>query len=62
MKGSKKTYYLILGILFLAIGIIALVTGVVSRTMAYGDLVLAIVFLAFSARAGKASKDEKKDE
>ena len=51
MRGNPKTL-LILGIVFLVIGITALVTGVVSRPIAYGDFVLAIVFLMLSRRAG----------
>ena len=39
-----------------------LVTGAVSKTMAYGDFVLAFAFLALSMRAKNAAKDEKKDE
>ncbi|MBQ6439174.1 MAG: hypothetical protein IJJ06_03415 [Mogibacterium sp.] len=58
-------YYLILGIVFLAIGITMLMTGAVSRTMAYGDLVLAAVFFGYSVRENKKSggkKDEKKPD
>ena len=57
---NKK--YLIFGIVFLALGVIMLMTGGVSRTMAYGDLVLAAAFFALSTRAGKKSDDGKKDE
>jgi hypothetical protein len=59
MKGNK---YLIFGIVFLAIGVTMLMTGAVSRTMAYGDLVLAAAFFALSTRAGKKSDDGNKDE
>ena len=52
MRGNPKTL-LILGIVFLVIGITALVTGAVSRTIAYGDFVLAFVFFALSSRARK---------
>ena len=52
MKDNAKKY-LILGIVFLAIGITMLMTGAVSRTIAYGDFVLAFAFLAMSARANK---------
>ena len=58
----KNRTYLILGIVFLAIGITMLMTGAVSRTMAYGDFVLAFAFVALSAKAGKKSEDDKKDE
>ena len=58
----KNRTYLILGIVFLAIGITMLMTGAVSRTMAYGDFVLAFAFFALSAKAGKKSEDDKKDE
>ena len=61
MKNKVKRY-LIFGILFLAIGITMMMTGAVSRTMAYGDFVLAMVFFAFSAREKKKSGDDKKDE
>jgi hypothetical protein len=57
---NKK--YLIFGIVFLALGVIMLMTGGVSRTMAYGDLVLAAAFFALSTRAGKKPDDGKKDE
>lgn len=60
MNGKTKTY-LILGIVFLVIGIIMLVTGAVSRTMAYGDFVLALAFLAMSARENRKSDDDKKN-
>ena len=59
-KQTKK--YLVFGIIFLVLGIIMLVTGAVSKTMAYGDFVLAIAFLALSLRAKNAAKEEKKDE
>ena len=64
MKDNAKAY-LILGIVFLAIGITMIMTDTVSRTMAYGDIVIAIVFLRLSTKAGKAPKDDpndKKDE
>ena len=51
MRGNPKTL-MILGIVFLVIGITALVTGAVSRPIAYGDFVLAIVFLMLSRRGG----------
>ena len=54
--------YLVFGIVFLALGIVMLATGAVSKTMAYGDFVLAIAFLGLSMRAKKVSKDEGKDE
>ncbi|MCR5229412.1 MAG: hypothetical protein K6D03_04730 [Solobacterium sp.] len=50
MKGNANTY-LILGVVFLAVGITMIMTGSVSRTMAYGDIVLALAFFALSARA-----------
>lgn len=50
MKGNANTY-LILGVVFLAVGITMIMTGAVSRTIAYGDIVLAIAFFALSARA-----------
>ncbi len=52
MRGNPKTL-LILGIVFLVIGITALLTKAVSRPIAYGDFVLAIVFFVLSTRAGK---------
>lgn len=61
MKDKTKRY-LILGIVFLAVGITMLMTGAVSRTMAYGDFVLAIVFFGLSARAKKQSDNDKTDE
>ena len=61
MNGNAKTY-LILGIVFLAVGVTMLMTGAVSRTIAYGDFVLAFAFLAMSARGNKKSDDDKKDE
>ena len=61
MKDKAKRY-LIFGIVFLAIGITMLVTGAVSRTIAYGDFVIAFVFFALSSRAGKQSDDDKKDD
>ncbi|MBR3365255.1 MAG: hypothetical protein IKG53_10335 [Solobacterium sp.] len=50
MNGEGKKY-LILGVVFLAIGITMLMTGMVSKPLAYGDIVLACVFFAFAARA-----------
>ena len=61
MKGRGRTY-LILGIVFLAMGITMLMTGAVSRPIAYGDFVLAFVFFAYSARESKKSDDDQKDE
>jgi hypothetical protein len=61
MKGKAKTY-LIIGIVILVIGIIMLVTGAVSRTIAYGDFVLAFVFLALSTRENKKADDDNKDK
>ena len=61
MKKQAKRY-LVFGIIFLVLGIIMLVTGAVSKTMAYGDFVLAFAFFALSMRAKNAAKDEKKDE
>ncbi|MBQ3370456.1 MAG: hypothetical protein IJG48_05480 [Mogibacterium sp.] len=56
---EKAKRYLIFGIVFLAIGITALMTGSVSRTIAYGDFVIACVFLAWSVRENKKSDDDK---
>ena len=61
MKGKAKTY-LIIGIVILVIGIIMLVTGAVSRTIAYGDFVLAFVFLFFFTRENKKADDDNKDK
>lgn len=58
---SAKTY-LIIGVVFLAVGITMLMTGAVSRTMAYGDFVLAAVFFGYSVRESKKSDDGKKDK
>ena len=52
MMNNSKTY-LILGIVFLVLGVVFLMTGAVSRTLAYGDFVLALAFLALSVRAKK---------
>lgn len=52
MKDKGKTY-LILGVLFLAMGITFLMTGTVSKPMAYGDFVLAACFFALSAKENK---------
>ena len=57
MKDKAKRY-LIFGIVFLAIGITMLMSGAVSRTMAYGDFVLAVVFFGMAARANKQSDDD----
>ena len=59
---NRSTWYLILGIVFLALEIIMLVTGAVSRTMAYGDFVLAAAFFGLSTRAKKQKDDNKTDE
>ena len=59
MKDKAQTY-LILGIVFLVVGITMLMTGGGSRTIAYGDFVLAFVFFGFSMRAKKESDDDKK--
>lgn len=59
---DEATRYLILGVVFLAVGITMLMTHAVSSVIAYGDIVLAIVFFVFSTRAGKTSKDDKKDD
>jgi hypothetical protein len=59
---DEATRYLILGVVFLAVGITMLMTHAVSSVIAYGDIVLAIVFFVFSVRAGKTSKDDKKDD
>lgn len=54
--------FFILGIVFLAVGITMLLTGAVSKTMAYGDFALACVFFALSIHENKKSGDDKKDE
>ena len=59
---EKAKRYLIFGIVFLAVGITMLMTGAVSRPIAYGDFVIAFVFLAMSSRANKQSDDDKKGE
>ena len=59
---SKAKQYLLLGILFLALGTMMLFSGSVSRTIAYGDFVFTIVFFGMSARARKQSDNNKKDE
>ena len=56
---SKAKRYLILGIVFLAIGITMLMNGGISRTIAYGDFVLAFAFFALSLRKGKDDDDKK---
>lgn len=61
MKDKTKRY-LILGIVFLSVGITMLMTGAVSRTMAYGDFVFAIIFFGMSARASKQSDDDHTDK
>ena len=61
MKDKTKRY-LILGIVFLAVGITMLMTGAVSRTIAYGDFVFAIIFFGMSVRANKQSDNDKTDE
>ena len=53
--GAEK--YLILGVVFLAIGVTMLMTGAVSRAIAYGDFVLAIVFFGISRQKSKNSDD-----
>ena len=59
---SKAKQYLLLGILFLALGTMMLFSGSVSSTIAYGDFVFAIVFFGMSARERKQSDNNKKDE
>ncbi len=56
MKDKAQTY-LILGIVFLVVGITMLMTGAVSRTIAYGDFVLAFVF--FGAARHKSKKSDE---
>ena len=58
---DKAKLYLTVGIVFLAIGIILLITGAVSRAIAYGDFVIAFVFLGMYSREKKTDGD-KKDE
>ena len=57
---NGKTH-LVLGIVFLAIGVTMLMTGAVSRVMAYGDLVFAAVFFALATKDKKGSEDDSKD-
>ena len=52
MKDKAQTY-LILGIVFLVVGITMLMTGAVSRTIAYGDFVLAFVFFGAARQQSK---------
>ena len=52
--------FLTVGIVFLVIGIILLITGAVSRTIAYGDFVLAFVFLGMYTREKKKADGDKK--
>ena len=57
MKDKSKVY-LIVAILFLIVGIVLLVTGALSSTMAYGDFVFAIVFFAMYKREKNQSNDQ----
>mgnify|MGYP007122097963 CR=1 FL=1 len=59
---DKAKLFLTVGIVFLVIGIILLITGAVSRTIAYGDFVLAFVFLGMYTREKKKADGDKKDE
>ena len=61
MKAKAKRY-LIIGVVILAVGITMLMTGAVSRPIAYGDFVVAFVFLAMSSHANKQPDDDKKEE
>ena len=61
MRGKANTY-LILGIVFLAVGITMLITGAVSRPIAYGDFVLALAFFGRSVRESKKEDGDKKEE
>lgn len=47
---SKAKRYLIGGVILLSIGITMLMTRAMSKPVAYGDIVLAIVFFALSLR------------
>ena len=58
MKDKAKVF-LTVGIVFLVIGII---TGAVSRTIAYGDFVLAFVFLGMYGREKKKTDGDNKDK
>ena len=55
---EKANKYLILGVVFLAIGITMLMTKSVSRPIAYGDLVLEAAFFAMSMRKYDGDKEE----
>ena len=59
---KQAVKYMVFGIVSLALGIVMLATGAVSKTMAYGDFVLAIAFRGLAMRAKKASRDEGKNE
>jgi drug/metabolite transporter (DMT)-like permease len=60
MKPRAKKY-MIFGIAFLVLGIVMLVTDAVSRTMAYGDFVLACAFFAWAAKENKKPDDDNKE-
>ena len=59
MKDKAKVF-LTVGIVFLVIGIILLIA--VSRTIAYGDFVLAFVFLGMYTREKKKTYGDNKDK
>ncbi len=59
---DKARQYLLLGILFLLVGMTMLLSGTVSRTIAYGDFVFALVFFAMCAKARKKSDDDTDEQ
>ena len=60
MEGKAKKY-LILGVVFLVVGITMIMTHAVSSPIAFGDFVLATVFFILSSRESKKSDDDKKN-
>ena len=60
MEGKAKKY-LILGVVFLVVGITMIMTHAVSSPIAFGDFVFAIVFFILSSRENKKSDDDKKN-
>ena len=59
---DKARQYLLLGILVLIVGMMMLLSGSVSRTIAYGDFAFALVFFAMSAKARKKSDDDTDEQ
>ena len=61
MKGKARTYFIV-GIIFIIAALFGYFNGDGSRTIAYCNTTMGVVFFALSARENKKDKGDKDDK